>query len=154
MSETRTLLTKISALRQRLDQAQGLANEARSAATALLAGIGDEAANGGSFEGSLRAAGDKAAALDVAIRPVVSSALVTPQPQRLTARARRVLEQGRDLLGTLKFRHIRLHRYRPNAFVDARLNSICGTSHIAEVIDDNIRSRFSKPQNDGPSNTS
>ena len=30
MSETQVLLTKIAALRQRLDQAQGLANEARS----------------------------------------------------------------------------------------------------------------------------
>ena len=34
MSETRVLLGKIQALRQRLEQAQGLANEARSAAAA------------------------------------------------------------------------------------------------------------------------
>ena len=36
MSETRVLLGKIQALRQRLEQAQGLANEARSAAAALV----------------------------------------------------------------------------------------------------------------------
>ena len=102
MSETRTLLTKISALRQRLDQAQGLANESRSAAASLLDGIDDESADGVSFEQYLRSAGDKDAALDVAIRPVVAAPAVTPQPQRLTARARRVLEQGRELLGTLR----------------------------------------------------
>ncbi len=36
MSETRVLLGKIQALRQRLEQAQGLANEARTAAAALV----------------------------------------------------------------------------------------------------------------------
>src|SRR5665213_1074213 len=64
MSETRTLLTKISALRQRLDQVQGLADEARSAATALLAGLGDDPAEGVSFETAIRAAADQDTALD------------------------------------------------------------------------------------------
>ena len=73
MSETRTLLTKISALRQRLDQAQGLANEARSAATALLAGMDDEPTAILSVELGLRAGGDHDAALDAALRPIVTS---------------------------------------------------------------------------------
>ena len=102
MSETRTLLAKISALRQRLEQVQGSADEARSAATALLDGLGDEPADGVSFESALRSAADQDAALDVALRPVVGAATATPHPRRLTARARRVLEQGRDLLGSLR----------------------------------------------------
>ena len=101
MSETRTLLTKISALRQRLEQAQGLANEARCAASALLDGL-DESAGGGSFDSALRSAGDQDAALDRAIRGVVGAPVAAPEPRQLTARARRVLEHGRELLGSLR----------------------------------------------------
>jgi hypothetical protein len=85
MSETRTLLQKITALRQRLEQAQGLANEARSAAAALLA------------------AGEHDQALDDAVRPLTGpTAPESRTPRQLTSRARRVLERGRDLLGQLR----------------------------------------------------
>lgn len=89
MSETRTLLAKISALRQRLEQAQGLANEARFAAAALLQKVsaGDEHDN----------------ALEDAVRPLTGARVVdAPSPRVLTQRARRVLERGRDLLGQLR----------------------------------------------------
>jgi HD-GYP domain-containing protein (c-di-GMP phosphodiesterase class II) len=85
MSETRMLLQKITALRQRLEQAQGLANEARSAAASLLEG------------------GDHDQALDAAVRSVTGpTAAETRTPRQLTSRARRVLERGRDLLVHLR----------------------------------------------------
>jgi hypothetical protein len=89
MSETRMLLAKITALRQRLEQAQGLADEARSAAAVLLHRI---------------ASGDRHdVALEEAVRPVTGARLVEGGPPRsLTQRARRVLERGRDLLGQLR----------------------------------------------------
>jgi hypothetical protein len=85
MSETRMLLQKITALRQRLEQAQGLASEARSAAAALM-------------EGS-----EHDLALDSAVRPVTGAPATENRPPRqLTSRARRVLERGRQLLGDLR----------------------------------------------------
>jgi HD-GYP domain-containing protein (c-di-GMP phosphodiesterase class II) len=85
MSETQVLLGKITALRQRLEQAQGLAGEARSAAAQLLA----EAAAGTLHD------------LQVDhFRPPAGEA--APQPRPLTARARHALERGRDLLGRLR----------------------------------------------------
>jgi HD-GYP domain-containing protein (c-di-GMP phosphodiesterase class II) len=85
MSDTRMLLQKITALRQRLEQAQGLANEARSAAAELLAG------------------GEHDLALDAAVRPVAGSGdLDARAPRQLTSRARRVLEHGRHLLEQLR----------------------------------------------------
>ena len=59
MSETRTLLTKISALRQRLEQAQGLANEARSAATRCSPASATSRPTRVPFEAALRAAADR-----------------------------------------------------------------------------------------------
>jgi HD-GYP domain-containing protein (c-di-GMP phosphodiesterase class II) len=85
MSDTRMLLQKITALRQRLEQAQGLANEARSAAAELMVG------------------GEHDLALDAAVRPVAGSGgLELRTPRQLTSRARRVLERGRDLLEQLR----------------------------------------------------
>jgi HD-GYP domain-containing protein (c-di-GMP phosphodiesterase class II) len=86
MSETRVLLGKITALRQRLEQAQGLAGEARSAATQLLA----EAAAGTLHD----------LQVDHVVRPLTGEA--APQPRPLTARARHALERGRDLLARLR----------------------------------------------------
>jgi HD-GYP domain-containing protein (c-di-GMP phosphodiesterase class II) len=100
MSDTRTLLAKISALRQRLDQAQGLVNEARSAAAALLAN--QEAAAGESLERQVAAGDQHDAALAVAVAPLAGPAIAGQPPRALTARARRVLERGRDLLGQLR----------------------------------------------------
>jgi hypothetical protein len=105
MSETRVLLGKIQALRQRLEQAQGLANEARSAAAALL----EETAVGGrrlvGFERLVEDGGEQDAQLDSVVGPLI--ALVRTDeahalPRQLTARARRALERGRDLLLRLR----------------------------------------------------
>ncbi len=86
MSETQVLLGKITALRQRLEQAQGLASEARSAAAQLLA----EAAAGTLHD----------LQVDHVVRPLTGEA--APQPRPLTARARHALERGRDLLARLR----------------------------------------------------
>jgi HD-GYP domain-containing protein (c-di-GMP phosphodiesterase class II) len=86
MSETRVLLGKIAALRQRLEQAEGLAGEARSAAAQLLA----EAEAGTLHD----------LQVDHVVRPLTAEA--TPLPRPLTARARHALERGRDLLARLR----------------------------------------------------
>ncbi len=85
MSETRMLLQKITALRQRLEQAQGLVNEARSAAAAILEGSAHDVA------------------LDAAVRPATGASPNEGRPPReLSARARRVVDRGRDLLSQLR----------------------------------------------------
>jgi HD domain len=110
MSETRVLLGKIQALRQRLEQAQGLANEARSAAAALV----EEGAGGRlvSLERRVAAGAEHDAQMDRVLRPLtgVPGLPARPaggdepraMPRQLTSRARRVLERGRDLLGRLR----------------------------------------------------
>jgi HD-GYP domain-containing protein (c-di-GMP phosphodiesterase class II) len=105
MSETRVLLGKIQALRQRLEQAQGLANEARSAAAALV----EETAVGGrklvSFARLVDEADEHDAQVDHIVRPLTAPAggdEPQPLPRQLTARARRSLERGRDLLLRLR----------------------------------------------------
>jgi HD-GYP domain-containing protein (c-di-GMP phosphodiesterase class II) len=99
MSETRELLAKISALRQRLEQAQGLVDEARSAAAALAAGDGAVVP---SFPQAVQSAGDHDLAMDAALRPVVGEMVQQRPPSQFSSRARRVLERGRDLLGQLR----------------------------------------------------
>jgi hypothetical protein len=103
MSETQALLGKIAALRQRLEQAQGLANEARSAATALL----DEGPplSSQALERRLVEDGAHDLHLDQVVRPLVEQAAKAEprtMPRQLTTRARRVLERGRDLVGQLR----------------------------------------------------
>ena len=100
MSETRVLLGKIQALRQRLEQAQGLANEARSAATALI----DETAGDRrlpTFERFVEESHEHDAQLNHVVRPltaVMRNDEAHALPRQLTSRARRSLERGRDLL--------------------------------------------------------
>jgi HD-GYP domain-containing protein (c-di-GMP phosphodiesterase class II) len=98
MTETQALLGKIAALRQRLEQAQGLANEAGSAAAALMGG------DGGRLEVLQRKAAAGAehdALLDTSLRQLGG----TPAPvlpAQLTTRARHVIERGRELLARLR----------------------------------------------------
>jgi HD-GYP domain-containing protein (c-di-GMP phosphodiesterase class II) len=103
MVETQALLGKITALRQRLDQAQGLARDAGSAAVALL---GDQAGPPERLASpqELAALGEEHdAQLDSIVRPLTAAVNEQrPLPRRLTARGRRVLERGRDLLGQLR----------------------------------------------------
>jgi HD-GYP domain-containing protein (c-di-GMP phosphodiesterase class II) len=104
MSETRVLLGKIQALRQRLEQAQGLANEARSAATALI----EETAGHRSlsaFERLVEDGDEHDENLDRIVRPLTArfrSDESHALPRQLTSRARRALERGRDLLTRLR----------------------------------------------------
>jgi HD-GYP domain-containing protein (c-di-GMP phosphodiesterase class II) len=105
MSETQVLLNKIGALRQRLEHMHGMANEAGSAAAELLS----EPDRPGlsrlwSLEQESSTGADCSRQIDAAVKPVVPSASERPStmPTQLTARARRVLEQGRELLQSLK----------------------------------------------------
>ena len=100
MTETQALLGKITALRQRLDQAQKLAYEATSAATQLL---GRPAASPlVVLERRVGAAAEHDAALDAVVRTVAPDVDAPALPRQLTMRARRVLERGRDLLSRLR----------------------------------------------------
>jgi hypothetical protein len=107
MSETRVLLGKIQALRQRLEQAQGLANEARSAAAALVeetttVGGGRRLA---AFERLVADSDEHDAQVDGVLRPLTGPAggdEAPALPRQLTSRARRVLERGQGLLLRLR----------------------------------------------------
>jgi HD-GYP domain-containing protein (c-di-GMP phosphodiesterase class II) len=99
MTDTQALLGKIAALRQRLEQAQGLANEAGSAAAALAGG------DGGRLEILQRKAAAGAehdALVDASLRQLGDDAPTPALPAQLTARARRVIERGRELLARLR----------------------------------------------------
>ncbi|HVS35625.1 MAG TPA: HD domain-containing phosphohydrolase [Gemmataceae bacterium] len=96
MTETQSLLGKIAALRQRLEQAQKLASEANTAARDLFAptvGVLERRTHDGEAQD---------AALDAAVYVLAPSIEPPPLPQQLTMRARRVLERGRDLLSRLR----------------------------------------------------
>jgi hypothetical protein len=99
MTETRALLGKIAALRQRLDQAQKLASEATSAASNLLEGRAP------TLLAVLQDTADAGAEHDAVLDEVVR-AVAPPDPpalpNQLTMRARRVLERGRALLNHLR----------------------------------------------------
>lgn len=103
MSETRVLLSRIVALRQRLEQAQGLAREAGAAAVGLL---GEYEAVGPArlrdLEASVAEGGEHAWQLDAVVRPATPPESPPTLPAQLTARARRSLERGRDLLTALR----------------------------------------------------
>jgi HD-GYP domain-containing protein (c-di-GMP phosphodiesterase class II) len=106
MSDTQVLLGKIRALRQRLEQAQGLAGEA-GAAAAQLAAQGEGAAPRLRLLTERVAAGlEHQALLDGTIRQLADASAPAEPPRvlpvQLTARARRVLERGRDLLVQLR----------------------------------------------------
>lgn len=103
MSDTQTLLGKISALRQRLEQAQSLAQEAGSTAVGLF---GDGAS---APVGRLRALEEKVAvglehndALENTLHDLDGGRRAADHDHRLpvylTSRARRLLEKGHELL--------------------------------------------------------
>ena len=100
MSETQALLGKIAALRQRLEQAQGLVREADSAAAALAGGDGRRVEV---LQRSVAAASEHDGLVDAALSPLVAGEAPAPAfPTQLTARARRVIERGRELLAQLR----------------------------------------------------
>jgi HD-GYP domain-containing protein (c-di-GMP phosphodiesterase class II) len=106
MTDTQVLLGKIAALRQRLEQAEGLAREAGSAAAALQGRPRNEGGRVWKLERRVASGSDHAALLDGALRQLADASPegegAPPLPQQLTARARRVLERSRDLLEQLK----------------------------------------------------
>jgi HD-GYP domain-containing protein (c-di-GMP phosphodiesterase class II) len=94
MSDTRELLVKIAALRQRLDQAVKTAPKPEPSDDAdRLARLQHQVASG--------TAHDALMASSLRELPVVGEG-PPPQPPRLTARARRLLEIGHGMLGQLR----------------------------------------------------
>src|SRR4051794_37505470 len=104
MSETQALLSRIVSLRQRLEQAHGLARAAGvSAASKLTDPVPAGPARVAVLQEVLAAGAEYARKLDCAVRPL--TAVREPGlalPTQLTARARRALERGRDLFQTLR----------------------------------------------------
>src|SRR5215472_156378 len=106
MTDTQVLLGKIAALRQRLEQAQGLACDADSAATALAGETRDDAGRVWRLERQAASGEEVAALIDGSLRQL--SEAIAPAdvagrlPRQLTARARRVLESAHQLLGQLR----------------------------------------------------
>jgi HD-GYP domain-containing protein (c-di-GMP phosphodiesterase class II) len=106
MSDTQVLLGKIRALRQRLEQAQGLAGEAGAAAAQLAAQAEGAAPRLRLLTDRVAAGLESHALLDGTIRQLTDVTAPADQPRvmpaQLTARARRVLERGRELLVQLR----------------------------------------------------
>ncbi len=104
MNETRDLLAKILALRQRLEQAHGLAAEAGSAAATLLEERLEPQLRSQLLEHQVAAGHEIDTQLDQTVRAVTGPEMAMPRarPKQLTARARRVLEEGRELLRRLR----------------------------------------------------
>jgi hypothetical protein len=91
MTETQVLLSKIAALRQRLDQARG---PVTPSALVTVPALARQVALGGEHDQMI-----EQTVRDVAGPPEAEQGLL---PRRLTSRARRVLEQGRELLAKLR----------------------------------------------------
>jgi HD-GYP domain-containing protein (c-di-GMP phosphodiesterase class II) len=102
MGDTKVLLDKIATLRQRLDQVRGLVSD-------IDAASGAPAASHAAIPQSLRALQQKIAAgqqhsrwLDSSLRELAGEPDAGVLPTQLTARARRVIERGQELLGLLR----------------------------------------------------
>ncbi len=104
MSETQILLGKIAALRQRLAQAQGLAQEAGTAAVTLAGESPGPLARLLHFERGVVAGTEADVELAGAIRTLTGPDPNEPPPlpRQLTSRARRLLERGQELLAKMK----------------------------------------------------
>jgi hypothetical protein len=102
MSETQAILGRIAALRQRLEQAQGLAQEAATAA-ALAAERGEAYNHPAAIEARIAAGAEHDARLDAVLRPLTGVGMDAHSlPRQLTSRARRVLERGREFLTRIR----------------------------------------------------
>src|SRR5262245_54068649 len=106
MTDTQVLLGKIAALRQRLEQAQGLARDADSAAATLAGTPRDDSGRVWRLERQVESGADHAALLDGSLRQISELTSVPDAsgrlPRQLTSRARRILEESHDLLGQLR----------------------------------------------------
>ena len=102
MSDTRVLLGKITELRQRLAQVQGLVGEASRSAAALL---GPDAAAPADAPLEVRLADGerRQALLDASLRQLADGMSGNEiRPTRLIGRTRHLLERGRELVGRLR----------------------------------------------------
>jgi HD-GYP domain-containing protein (c-di-GMP phosphodiesterase class II) len=101
MTESQTLLGKIAALRQRLEQAQGSANEADPAAAVPAGGDG---ARLELLRRKVAAGAEHDALVDETLRQIADTDAAPTRvlPAQLTGRARRVIEHGRELLARLR----------------------------------------------------
>jgi hypothetical protein len=92
MTETQEILRRIAALRTRLDRASGAVHEAEPAPA--------ETADAEQVQKKIERGAREAALVDSALRPLKSNGETLPR--RLTARALRLLHQGRELLAALR----------------------------------------------------
>jgi HD-GYP domain-containing protein (c-di-GMP phosphodiesterase class II) len=105
MSDTQVLLQKIAALRQQLEEVQGLGQDAASASAGISRDAAPTATRVRRLEFQVATGSRHEAFLESTIRqlspepPAATTALL---PKQLTARARRVLEQGGRLLEKLR----------------------------------------------------
>ncbi len=100
MSETQARLSKIAALRQRLEQ-----NKSREAGKNAAAALDDLPPGLGrlwELERQVHAGTDHSRALDMVVKPPDPT---RPLPSQLTTRARKVLEKGREVLHSLQQFH-------------------------------------------------
>lgn len=103
MSGARELLGKIVALRQRLEQVQGLAREASSAAVSIMQKHGTGLSQLWTLEQQVDQNQEQGRALEAATKPALPPQQSTSEmPKELTARARRVLQKGRELILALR----------------------------------------------------
>jgi HD-GYP domain-containing protein (c-di-GMP phosphodiesterase class II) len=100
MTETQVLLSKVAALRQRLEQAQGLVQDATSAAASLLKD--DDTLS--RLEHKVQAGARQQAFLETALRqlPGIAGSDGAALPVQLTSRAGRLLHRSHDLLNRLR----------------------------------------------------
>jgi HD-GYP domain-containing protein (c-di-GMP phosphodiesterase class II) len=102
MSDTQALLHKIAALRKRLEQVRGLVNEAGTAIASMAEDGADQRERVRQLEQKVRAGGRHGALLDDSFRQWAGSAEGECLPSQWTARARRLLERGRETLRQLR----------------------------------------------------
>jgi HD-GYP domain-containing protein (c-di-GMP phosphodiesterase class II) len=106
MTETATLLGKIASLRQRLKQAQGLASEASSAAAALFSDEDEPIDLNALLQKQVEQGNAQQNLLDDSIQQLSNDQHARTDnlalPSQLTTHARRLLEQGRGILGNLR----------------------------------------------------
>jgi HD-GYP domain-containing protein (c-di-GMP phosphodiesterase class II) len=106
MTDTQVLLSKIAALRQRLEQAQGLVRDAGPAAASLATPGGDGPTAVDALETKVAAGTKLQALLETSLRQLPDGPEPPDEqvvvPTRLTARAARTLRHGRDALHQLR----------------------------------------------------
>jgi HD-GYP domain-containing protein (c-di-GMP phosphodiesterase class II) len=106
MSDTQVLLSKIAALRQRLEQAQGLVRDAGSAAASLMPDRSPSPMPVEQLANQVSAGSKLQALLEGALRQLPENLGPADEPavlpRRLTARAARLLRHGQDALTQLR----------------------------------------------------